>query len=56
MSRQTTALLARCWTAVRDTTERHHAADGVMGRTWPTGTMAFWTTVILGAYLLFSYL
>ncbi len=35
---------------------RHHGPDGVLGRTWPTGTMAFWTTVMLGAYLLFAYL
>jgi multicomponent Na+:H+ antiporter subunit D len=31
---------------------RHHGQDGIFGRTWPTGTMAFWTTVMLGAYLL----
>lgn len=35
---------------------RHHGPDGVLGRTWPTGTMAFWTTVMLGAYLMFAYL
>ena len=35
---------------------RHHGADGIFGRTWPTGTMAFWTTVMLGAYLILAYL
>ncbi len=35
---------------------RHIGPDGVLGRTWPTGTMAFWTTLMLGAYLLFVYL
>jgi multicomponent Na+:H+ antiporter subunit D len=33
---------------------RHHGPDGALGRTWPTGTMAFWTTVMLAAYLLLS--
>jgi multicomponent Na+:H+ antiporter subunit D len=35
---------------------RHHGPDGVLGRTWPTGTMAFWTTVMLAAYLIFANL
>ena len=26
------------------------------GGTWPTGTMAFWTTVMLGAVILLAYL
>ena len=34
---------------------RHHGADGIMARTWPTGLMAFWATVMLAAYLLVSY-
>ena len=29
--------------------------DGVFGRTWPTGRMAFWTTVMLGTYVLLAY-
>ena len=33
-----------------------HGPDGVLARTWPTGSMAFWTTFILGAYLLASFL
>jgi multicomponent Na+:H+ antiporter subunit D len=28
----------------------------LLGRSWPTGTMAFWATFMLGAYLLFSYI
>jgi len=31
---------------------RHHSPDGTFGRTWPTGTMAFWTTLLLGAFLI----
>jgi multicomponent Na+:H+ antiporter subunit D len=38
------------------TFERYHAPDSVLARTWPTGMMAFWTTVMLAAYLVLSYL
>ncbi|MDQ2081307.1 Na(+)/H(+) antiporter subunit D [Xanthobacteraceae bacterium Astr-EGSB] len=34
----------------------HHGPDGIMARTWPTGVMAFWTTVMLAAYLILTYL
>jgi multicomponent Na+:H+ antiporter subunit D len=34
---------------------RHHGPDGILGRTWPTGTMALWAILMLGAYLLLSY-
>ena len=30
---------------------RSHGPLGLFGRTWPTGNMAFWTTVILAAFL-----
>ncbi len=33
-----------------------YGPEGIFGRTWPTGSMAFWTTVMLAAYLLLSYL
>jgi len=33
-----------------------HGPDGFLGRTWPTGTMALWTTLMLGAYLILAYL
>ncbi len=35
---------------------RHHGPEGVLARSWPTGSMAFWATVLLGAYLLVYYL
>jgi multicomponent Na+:H+ antiporter subunit D len=35
---------------------RYHGPEGVLGRDWPTGNMAFWTTVMLAAYLLLTYL
>lgn len=33
----------------------HHGPEGIFGRSWPTGTMAFWTTVMLGAVVILSY-
>jgi multicomponent Na+:H+ antiporter subunit D len=41
---------------INDRLHRHHGPEGALGRTWPTGTMAFWTTVMLAAYLLLSNL
>jgi len=35
---------------------RQNGPEGYFGRDWPTGFMALWTTAMLGAYLLFSYL
>jgi multicomponent Na+:H+ antiporter subunit D len=35
---------------------RYHGPGSALARTWPTGAMAFWTTVVLGAYLVLSYL
>ncbi|MDP2621328.1 MAG: Na(+)/H(+) antiporter subunit D [Hyphomicrobiales bacterium] len=35
---------------------RHHGPQGIMARTWPTGSMAFWTTVLLAVYLIVYYL
>ena len=36
--------------------QRYHGPDGILARTWPTGAMAFWTTIMLAAYLILSYL
>jgi multicomponent Na+:H+ antiporter subunit D len=35
---------------------RYGGPEGVFGRSWPTGSMAFWTTVMLAAYLILSSL
>lgn len=34
----------------------HHGPEGVLARTWPTGSMALWTTIMLAACLILSYL
>jgi multicomponent Na+:H+ antiporter subunit D len=36
--------------------QRSHGPGSILARTWPTGTMAFWSTVMLAAYLILSYL
>jgi hypothetical protein len=36
--------------------QRHHGPEAVLARTWSTGSMVFWTTIILAAYLVLSYL
>ncbi|MFQ5625500.1 MAG: Na(+)/H(+) antiporter subunit D [Methyloligellaceae bacterium] len=39
-----------------ETVYRHHGPQGVLARTWPTGSMALWITLLLGAYLIAYYL
>ena len=34
---------------------RYHGPEGVLGGTWPTGMMAFWTTVLLAGLLVVYY-
>jgi len=36
-----------------DWTARRHGPQGILARTWPTGSMVLWVTVLLGAYLIF---
>ncbi len=41
--------------AILDYVWQHHGPEGIMARTWATGSMVMIVTVLLGAYLLFSY-
>jgi multicomponent Na+:H+ antiporter subunit D len=53
------ALVDRGRRAAKRTVEtiyRHHGPTGVLARTWPTGSMAFWAVLLLGAYLILYYL
>jgi multicomponent Na+:H+ antiporter subunit D len=34
---------------------RHHGPHGILARTWPTGSMAIWTTILLAAYLVLYF-
>jgi multicomponent Na+:H+ antiporter subunit D len=36
--------------------QRYHGPMGILARTWSTGSMAFWATIMLAAYLVLSYL
>jgi multicomponent Na+:H+ antiporter subunit D len=36
--------------------ERYYGPDGALARAWSTGSMAFWATVMLAAYLVLFYL
>jgi len=38
------------------TVYRHHGPEGILARTWPTGSMALSAVVLLAAYLAFYYL
>jgi len=35
---------------------RHHGPQGVLARTWPTGSMVLWVAMLLAVYVLFHYL
>jgi multicomponent Na+:H+ antiporter subunit D len=48
--------LAALWTVGSRVLYRHHGPEGILARTWPTGSMALWMLVLLLAYLLFYYL
>ncbi len=34
---------------------RHHGPQGVLARTWPTGSMVLWVAILLGVYLAFYF-
>ena len=34
---------------------RHHGEQGILARTWPTGSMVLWAAALLGGYLLLYY-
>ena len=46
----------RCVRAIATGVHRLHGPEGILARTWPTGSMAFWTTIMLALYLILSYL
>lgn len=41
---------------VLESVNRHHGPQGVLARTWPTGSMVLWVAVLLAASLLVYYL
>ncbi len=43
------------WAAGWRALYRHHGPEGVLARTWPTGSMALWVMILLLAYLVAYY-
>ena len=35
---------------------RHHGPQGILSKTWPTGSMVMWVAFLLGAYLILYYM
>jgi multicomponent Na+:H+ antiporter subunit D len=46
----------RRWSRILETLVRHHGPQGILARTWPTGSMVLWVAVLLGASLVMYYL
>ena len=62
-----TRAFARLWTGILDqlgrratatlqTVHRHHGPQGILERTWPTGSMALWVAILLALILVLYYL
>ena len=45
----------RSLSIIERTAQKYYGPNGVMGRSWPTGQMAFWATVMIGGYALIGY-
>ena len=43
-------------TATVQTVHRHHGPEGILERSWPTGSMALWVAILLAVLLLLYYL
>ena len=43
-------------TTTVQTVHRHHGPEGILERTWPTGSMALWVAIFLAVLLLLYYL
>ena len=35
---------------------KHHGPQGILARTWPTGSMVLWVAIFLGIYLLLYFI
>ena len=34
---------------------RHHGPEGILARSWPTGSMVLWVAILLASYLVIYY-
>jgi len=51
-----TGIIETCRLAIADFLTRHSRPEGMLMRSWPTGSMALWVMVMLLANLVFYYL
>jgi len=49
------AQLERWVSAVVTRIYQHHGPEGILARTWPTGSMVMWVAILLAAYLVLYY-
>ncbi len=56
MWRAVLGALMRKLTALVATVSAHHGPQGILARTWPTGSMVLWVAILLAASLLIYYL
>jgi multicomponent Na+:H+ antiporter subunit D len=58
VARADSAVRARIMSVVRETirgAEKGHGPQGVLARTWPTGSMILWVAILLAAFLVVFY-
>ena len=48
--------MKKIWFISGSRLQRHHGPQGILSKTWPTGSMVLWVAFLLGAYLIFYYL
>lgn len=51
-NRRIVRMLEAAWSRIY----RHHGPEGVLARTWPTGSMVLWVAILLASYLVMYYL
>ena len=44
------------WSRMIGALSLHHGPQGILAKTWPTGSMVLWVAVLLGASLVLYYL
>jgi multicomponent Na+:H+ antiporter subunit D len=43
------------WQRLLGSLNRYHGTQGILARSWPTGSMALWAAVVLGISLLMFF-
>ena len=53
---QLESLIRQNFARLFDGLHRHHGPEGILSRTWPTGSMVLWIAILLGGFLLLDTL